>query len=205
MPRFIRENPPFSVESLSVGSAASETGAISREASVSSAAIGAIAVRNVIIDVGGGTVVPTIVRGGKEITAPALNQNRVDDFLAHVSILPRLLVPVAVSQSIPPGTMVPKGTPVDIVFVPMSNINFGLFDQTHADLATRAVTDVLPIIQDPAVAAALGKASAADLTPAEKQAVTDKLRTINVNVDETNPGKTFGLAFNSLKGARAFQ
>src|SRR6266436_10302063 len=115
------------------------------------------------------------------------DQNRIDDFLAHVSTLPRLFVPVAVSQSIPAGTLVPKGTPVDIVLVPMSNIHFGLFDQTHADLAVHPVTDVLPIIQDAAVAPALAKSSAADLTPAEKQLITQKLSSIHVAIDDTNP------------------
>ena len=98
----------------------------------------------------------------------------------------------------------PKGTPVDIVLVPMSNIHFGLFDQTHADLAVHPVTDVLPIIQDAAVALALAKSSAADLTPAEKL-ITQKLSSIHVAIDDTNPAKTFELAFNSLKGAQAFQ
>jgi hypothetical protein len=192
MPQFFPSNPPLSAESrlnLRVASG------VTRD----------IAAQNITVEVGPGTVVSTIVRGGKEIAAPAFNQNRIDDFLAHVSTLPRVFVPVAVSQSIPAGRLVPKGTPVDIVLVPMSNIHFGLFDQTHADLATHAVTDVLPIIQDATVAPALGKASAADLTPAEKQTITDKLRSINVAIDDTNPAKTFELAFNSLKGAQAFQ
>jgi hypothetical protein len=204
MPKFFTANPPHSIESQVLGAATAGRVA-SRQISVATAAIGAIARQNITVEVGPATVVPTIVRGGKEITAPAFNQNRIDDFLSHISTLPRLLVPVAVSQSIPGGTLVPKGTPVDIVLVPMSNINFGLFDQTHADLAAHAVTDVLPILQDPTVSAALSKASAADLTAAEKQAITDKLRTINVAIDDTNPAKTFELAFNSLKGAQAFQ
>jgi hypothetical protein len=204
MPKFFAANPPFSVESNVMGAAAGGA-PVSRQISMPIGVASGIAMQNVVVDVGPGTVVSTIVRGGKEINAPTFNQNRIDDFLSHVSTLPRLLIPVAVSQSIPAGTLVPKGTPVDIVLVPMSNINFGLFDQTHADLAAHAVTDVLPIIQDPAVAAALAKGSSADLTATEKQTITDKLKTINVTVDDTNPAKTFDLAFNSLKGAQAFQ
>ena len=192
MPQFFAPNPPHSAESRLMLRVVS---GVTRD----------IAAQNIIVDVGPGPVVSTIVRGGKEVTAPAFNQNRIDDFLAHVSTLPRLFVPVAVSQSIPAGTLVPKGTPVDIVLVPMSNIHFGLFDQTHADLAVHPVTDVLPIIQDAAVAPALAKSSAADLTPAEKQIITQKLSSIHVAIDDTNPAKTFELAFNSLKGAQAFQ
>ena len=192
MPQFFAPNPPHSAESR-------------LNLRVASGATRDIAAQNITVDVGPATVVPRIVRGGIEITAPAFNQNRIDDFLAHVSTLPRLFVPVAVSQSIPAGKLVPKGTPVDIVLVPMSNIHFGLFDQTHVDLAAHPVTDVLPIIRDPVVAPVLAKTSAADLTPNEKQIVTDKLRAINVAIDDTNPARTFELAFNSLKGAQAFQ
>src|SRR6266851_4106644 len=157
MPQFFRSNPPLSAESR-------------LNLRVASGATREIAAQNITVDVGPGPVVSTIVRGGKEITAPAFNQNRIDDVLA-----------------------------------PMSNIHFGLFDQTHADLAVHPVTDVLPIIQDAAVAPALAKSSAADLTPAEKQLITQKLSSIHVAIDDTNPAKTFELAFNSLKGAQAFQ
>jgi hypothetical protein len=149
--------------------------------------------------------VPTIVRAGKEIAPPAFNPSRIDDFLSHATTLPRLLIPVGMSQSIPPGTMVPKGTPVDVVFVPMSSIQFGLLDHVHDDLKAVAIVNALPVISDPQVAPILQKASASDLSADEKKLVIDKLRTLNVTVDDTNPAKTFDLAFGSLKSAQAFQ
>jgi hypothetical protein len=161
--------------------------------------------KKVIIDVGSGTIVPTIVRAGKEITPPTFSSSRIDDFLSHATIVPRLMVPVAMSQSIPAGTTVPKGTPVDIVFVPMSSIQFGLLDHVHDDMKALAITNALPVIDDPQVAPILQKASASDVTAAERQVVVDKLKTLNVGIDDTNPAKTFDLAFASLKAAQAFQ
>src|SRR5260370_9603333 len=131
MPQFFRSNPPLSAESR-------------LNLRVASGATREIAAKDISVDVGPGPGVSAIGRGGKEITAPAFNQNRIDDFLAHASTLPRVFVQVAVSQSIPAGRLVPKGTPVDIVLVPMSNIHFGLFDQTHADLAIR-ITATVPL------------------------------------------------------------
>jgi hypothetical protein len=166
---------------------------------------GSIAVKKVTVDVSSETIVPTIVRAGKEIAPPAFNPVRIDDFLSHTTTVPRLLIPVGMSQSIPAGTMVQKGTPVDVVFVPMSSIQFGLLDQVHDDLKGLAIADALPLISDPQVAPILQKASAADLSADEKALVVNKLKTLNVTVDDTNPAKTFNLAFGSLKAAEAFQ
>ena len=164
---------------------------------------GTVGFKNVIVDVGSETVVPTIVRRGKEITPPSFNTARIDDFLSHSTTVPRPQIPVAVSQSIPAGTMVPKGTPVDLVFVPTSSIKFELLDNVHDDLKALAITDALPVIGDPTVIPILQKSST-DLTADERALVVNKLKTINVTVDDTNPAKTFDLAFSSLKAAEAF-
>jgi hypothetical protein len=210
MPKFFAANPPHSPEARAAApvivARPTASSASVHGVSAASAEIGGIAVRNVTIDVGATTVVPTIVREGKEVIAPIFNTNRIDDFLQHTSTLPRLLIPVAVSQSIPAGTMVAKGTPIDIVFVPMSNINFGLLDIAHDDLKALAVTDpkVQSILADTQVTGILAKAEA-DVTADEKKVLSDKLKTININVDDSISGKSFNLAFESLKSAQAFQ
>lgn len=186
MPQFFAANPPHSID---------------RQPTTDRA----VAVRNVTVDVGSATVVPTIVREGKEITPPTFNSARIDDFVAHTPILPRLMIPVAVSQSIPAGTMVAKGTPIDVVLAPMSSIPFGLLDRVHDDMKALAITAALPVISDPRVAPILNKANASDVTADERKIVTDKLQTLHVTVDDANPAKTFALAFESLKSARAFQ
>ena len=210
MPKFFAANPPHSPEALAATAVARSTAAsslLTRAVSAAATEVGGVAIRNVTIDVGATTVVPTIVREGKEVVAPVFNPNRIDDFLQHSSTLPRLLIPVAISQSIPAGTMVAKGTPVDIVFAPMSNINFGLLDVVHDDFKNLSVTDTnlqQKVLGDSQVTAILSK-GVADVTPAEKQVISDKLKAINVTVDDNTPGKTFNLAFASLKSALAFQ
>jgi hypothetical protein len=208
MPKFFAANPPLSPEARTVAvPRAAAASVVGRGVSVATGEIGGIAFQHVTIDVGAATIVPTIVREGREVVAPIFNLNRIDDFLQHSITIPRPLIPVAVSQSIPAGTMVAKGTPVDIVFVPMSNIIFGLLDVTHDDLKNLSVTDPnvqQKVLSDTQVTAILSK-DVADVTPQEKQVISDKLRTINVTVDDATPGKTFNLAFASLKSALAFQ
>jgi hypothetical protein len=166
--------------------------------------LSAIALQNITIDVGPGPINPIIFRGGKEITPPDFNVNKVDDFISHTSVLPRLRLPVTLSQSIPAGTMVAKGTPIDIVLVPASDLTFGLLDQVHQQMINLAITDALPLISDPQVAPLLDK-DAADLNADQKQLISQKLAsTFDISIDDSNPGTTFALAFNALKSAQAF-
>jgi hypothetical protein len=165
--------------------------------------VSAIALQNITIDVGPGPINPIIFRGGKEITPPNFNIDKVDDFISHTSVLPRLRLPVTLSQSIPAGTMVAKGTPIDIVLVPASDLNFGLLDQVHQDMINLPITAALPLIGDPQVAPLLDK-DPAELNADQKQIISQKLAALNVQVDDSNPAKTFALAFNALKSAEAF-
>jgi hypothetical protein len=157
------------------------------------------------VDVGDKPVSPTIVRGGEEVVAPPLNPGKIDDLITRLVPIRRVQVPRSVSQSIAPGTMVAKGTPVDLVFVPVSDIDFSLFDNVHDDLKFKTVESVLPLLKDTLVAPILQKNRIEDLTDNEKQILTDKLQTIEIGVDETTPNRSIGIAFNSLKNAKAFQ
>jgi len=158
-----------------------------------------------IVQVGDQPVAPTIVRGGEEVTAPPLNVGKVDDLIGRLVPILRVRVPRGVSQSIAPGTMVAKGTPIDIVLVPVSDIDFSLFDNVHDGLKAMSIESVLPIIADPAVAPILQKASAADLTDADKATLIAKAGTIGVSVDDTVATKSTATLFDSFKNAKAFQ
>jgi len=159
------------------------------------------------VEVGGQTVVPTIVRGGEEVKPPPLNAGRVQELVTQLGPIARVSVPRAVSQSIPAGTRVQKGTPIDVVLVPVSDISLGLLDQVHDGLTGRSVATVLPVVNDPAVKPLLQK-RAEDLTAAEKSTITTSLATNGggaVTVDDTVPNKSFASVFNALVGAKAFQ
>lgn len=151
------------------------------------------------------TVVTTIIRAGEEVKPPKLNTDRVEDFANHLVPLGRVLVPRVVSQSVPPGTRVARGTPVDLVFVPVRDIDFSLFDRAHTDLRARTVESVLPLLADATVAAALQKRSTADLSAEEKSALSGTLNQAGIAIDDADPDRSLDLAFESLQSARAFQ
>ena len=157
------------------------------------------------VEVGTQPVVPTIVRGGQEVMAPPLNVGKVDDLIGRLVPIVRTAVPRAVSQSIAPGTMVAKGTPIDVVFVPVSDIDFSLFDNVHDGLKNLSVESVLPIVADPAVASILQKGAASDLTDADKQTLVAKVQPLGVTVNDTVTSESTATLFDSLKNARAFQ
>jgi hypothetical protein len=159
-----------------------------------------------LVDVGErATVVTTIIRGGEEVKPPALNTGRVEDFANRLVPLGRVFVPRVVSQSVPPGTRVAKGTPVDLMFVPVSDIDFSLFDKVHADLRPRTVESVLPLLNNATVAAALQKPAAADLSADEKTALSGALTQAGITINDADPERTLDVAFESLQSARAFQ
>ncbi|HEX4964773.1 MAG TPA: hypothetical protein VF173_28430 [Thermoanaerobaculia bacterium] len=146
---------------------------------------------------------PTIVRDGKAVAPPAFNPALVDDLIAHTVPLVRTQVPVAVSQSIPAGTRVAKGTPVDLVLMPVTQIPFTVFTQFHPDLATKNVSDLLPVVADPQVAPLLDL-DPATLTAAQKTVITTALTAKGVNVVETDTSRNFASAFQSLQSVRVF-
>jgi hypothetical protein len=156
-----------------------------------------------IVDVSQDAPPPTIVRGGKAVAPPAFNKAQVDDLVSHSVPLVRIQVPVAVSQSIPAGTRVAKGTPVDLVLMPVTQIPFTVFTQFHADLATKNVSDLLPVVADPQVAPLLDL-DPATLTAPQKAVIKTALTAKGVNVVETDTNRNFAAAFESLQSVRVF-
>jgi len=177
-------------------------------AAATSAALGAAATRavaaNTIIDIGEAPSRATIVRGGKEVDTPTINESRASTILENFIPISRFLEPRGVSQSIAAGTLVTRGTAVDIELLQPNLVTLGLFDGVHADLRALTVDAVAPLLQDPEVAPLLAK-QASDLTAAEQQNLTAKLAQLNVTVDNTQPDKSIGAALVGLKSALAFQ
>ena len=161
------------------------------------------------IEVGSEPPVQTFLRDGVEVTPPQLDPTRVDDFLQHTSVIDRIKLPVAVGQSIQPGTMVAKGTAIDVVFMLTTDFRFDLFQHVHDDFKALTVADALPVVSNPDVAKILAKDNSAQVTDAEKKVITDSLAKAlpgkAIAIDDTNPAKTFDLAFRSLKSAQAFR
>lgn len=180
-------------------------GSITSTASIKNVAATTGRISDPRIDVSNEILIPTIVRGGHEVPAPKIDTRIVEDVISRYTPIKRIAVPRAVSQSVPPGTRVAKGTPVDLVFVAVADLDMSLFTDVHADFRTRNVAAVLPIVEDPAVLPILEKTSFEQLTDADKATLSARLGANNIGVVEADPTRTLKIAFDSLQSARAFQ
>jgi hypothetical protein len=98
---------------------------------------------------------------------------------------------------------VARGTPVDLVLATVADIPFQLFDQFHADLATKTVADLLPLATHPAISPLLDK-DEATLTADQKAVITNALAAQNVHIVETDATRNFSTALQSLRDVQAF-
>jgi hypothetical protein len=224
MPKFFRSNPTFSTEALAapkvaalgglsgvggVGANAALAGNAASASLGSAAAINAAAAHSVLpsaifpIEVGQAPVQPILLRGGKTITAPVFNLKAVEDYNLHTVPILHTKVPVAVSQSIPAGTQVAKGTPVDIVFAAVTDIPYSIFDHFHPDLANRTVADLLPLVTNPKISPLLDK-DEATLTGTDKETLLGALAAQNIGVVESDTARNLSAALKSLRDTQAF-
>lgn len=160
----------------------------------------------VTVDVSDKPVVPSVVRNGVAVAAPAFNPAKVSDLIGRLGPIQRPTLPRVLSQSIQPGQRVTKGSSIDIVLVPVTNIKFDLLDNVHASLKDRSIADATVVTMNPAVRPLLNKAATADaLTADERNQIVAALAPLNVAIDDSNPSTSFAAAFNSLKSAQAFE
>src|SRR2546426_10523 len=121
------------------------------------------------LEVGDKPATSKVLRDGSEVVAPAVNERLVSDLIDKLPPIKRVDLPRVLSQSVSSGTFVAKGTSVDLVLLLPKDINVGLLQGTHLDLANRPITDLLPLTQDAAVAAILAKNDTPDtLTATDK-------------------------------------
>lgn len=151
---------------------------------------------------------PNVVREGFRVPIPALDVSRSQFLLDDLVILPPRDQPRVLGQSIRPGTLVPRGTAVDLTLAPPSVIMFDIFEAPHADLLGKPVTEVTEgLLQNSQVREALLRfESPADVPAADKTMLINAFRGANVQVDDAAGGnKGFDAAFNSIRGALAFR
>jgi hypothetical protein len=146
----------------------------------------------------------TIVRGTESVETPVINPVRATGILDSFIPIRRTEEARSVKQSIAAGTLVARGTAVDLEFLAPANVSLGLFEGVHADLRTRNVLAVAPLLDDPEVVT-LVKKDVGTLTVDERQNLSVKLAAQGVTVDETNPDRSLGAAVMGLKSAQAFR
>jgi hypothetical protein len=145
-----------------------------------------------------------IVRGTETVVTPVINPGRAAGLLESFVPVRRVEESRSVKQSIAPGTLVARGTTVDLEFLAPALVSLGLFEGVHADLRARNVLAVAPLLDDPEVVT-LVKKDVATLTTAERQNLSAKLAAQNIGVDDANPERSLGAAVMGLKSAQAFR
>lgn len=148
-----------------------------------------------------------IVREGYQVPTPKVDATKAGFVLDNLEILAPKVLPRVISQSIPAGTKITKGTVVDLVLVPKSSIPFAMFEEVHADLATRtvdALTDSL-LENSRARQILLDHENPTDIPAVDKEFLTAELVRNGVRVDEADTTRTFNKAFAGARGALAFR
>jgi hypothetical protein len=162
------------------------------------------AAAEIVVDLDAAPAKATIVRGTTSVETPSVNLERASSLLEDFIPIGHNNDPRGVRQSIAEGTIVARGTAIDVDFLAPSQVKLGIFEGVHADLQNLTVNAVVPLLSDPEVTPLLAKATS-DLTAAERQNLTAKLATINVGVDDTVPSKSLAAAVAGLKTAEVFR
>ena len=158
------------------------------------------------VDLSGQPAKAQIVRQGYEVPAVAVNPQRVDQIIGTLTQVPQINLPRVLGQSIPAGTKVPVGTVVDLVLAARNRIPFSIFANAHTDLANRTLDVLDPVLADQAAKQTLLTYASADQVPAADQThLATLFQAANVGIDANDPNKTFAKAFESARGALAYQ
>jgi len=163
-----------------------------------------IPISDVVVDLGASASRANILRDGKEVATPVVNIERAASVLENFIPIARINEPRSVRQSIAAGTIVTRGTVVDVDFLAPEQVTLGIFEGVHADLRARSVTSLAALLADPEVSTALAKPDDT-LTAADRQNLTVKLQAANVGVDDTTSDRSLGAALVGLRTAQAFR
>jgi len=148
-----------------------------------------------------------VVREGYQVPAAAFDKSKAAfQFDEFVEISPKDL-PRIVSQSVPAGTKVTKGTVVDLVLVPRSSVPFDIFEGVHSDLKGKNVEFLTEKMLADAKARQilLTYENADDVPPTDKTYLQTLFDQQQVTFDESKTDKNFKSGYNSARGALAFR
>jgi len=152
--------------------------------------------QNLTLEVSDVPKVTQVTRAGQLVRAPNLDNENVAGLIDRLVPPPRTTVPRVVSQSVPAGALVSRGTAVDLVLVSPVDVTFEVFGKVHPALVTKSVASVLTAMPAPVTAIVNTKPDPATLTAAERDSVTTFLNTQHV----ATAGGTAENAFESVYG-----
>jgi hypothetical protein len=168
---------------------------------------GFLASEPLMLEVSAAPAKAKVVREGYQVPPVGLNKQAADFFIDNLRPLDPKQTPRVVTQSIPSGTKVTRGTTVDLVLAPPSDIPFGIFDNVHRDLKQRSVSDLVDtMLQNTTVRQTLLKYDKPEDVPtADKALLQSEFGKVQVTIDEGQPDTGFAAAFNAARGALAFK
>lgn len=163
--------------------------------------------KTVFIDLTAKTAKAKVVREGYQVPPAAFDKNKAQFEFDQYEVLPPRSMPRIVSQSVPAGTKVTRGTVVDLVLVPRSGVPFDIFDGVHSDfkgknvefmtegmLADAKTRQIFLTYEDPD-----------DIPAADKTLLQGQFTDNGITFDETLENKNFKSAYNTARGALAFK
>ena len=157
------------------------------------------------VEIGDKPIKAVIIRDGKEIKTPTVDSGRILDFIGGLKPVDRRTTPRLVQQSIPAGTFVARGTPVDLVFVPPADINVGILDGIHVGMRDRSVSHLLGLLDDDALKAVVNKGDARQLTDADRTLLKNTFEREGIEIDDGDAGKSTDMAYKTLLDIQAFK
>lgn len=157
-----------------------------------------------VVDVSDKPVAAVILRDGVQVKAPGVRKDSVEDLIAGLDLVGRKATPRVVSQSLPAGTYVARGTPIDLVMVRPADVSVGVLEDTHEGLKDRSVEDLFFMLDNPLIKKAVDRGDASKLSDDEKRAIKSGFEEMGVDIDDQDAGKNLDRAFKSLEGARVF-
>lgn len=158
---------------------------------------GTAAGQHAFLEVGDVPTVTQVTREGTLVRAVNFNNDRVNELIDKLRVPARNLVPRVVTQSVPAGTLVQRGTVIDLVLVRPVDIRFDLFGKVHPALMSRTVADILGAMTSTVTTIVAAKDDPATLTTAERDAVNGFLLNQHIatagGVNENSFESVYGL------------
>lgn len=125
-----------------------------------------------------------IFRGGKEIKPPVVDTDRLGSWLDTVLPVGRREVPRVVGQDVRPGTVVTRGTAVNLVLTDPANVPVNVFDRFHVDLKDKSIAELTKVFDAPGVEDIVVKYRSEGTLNEEDQAqVVDAVREQDVGIE----------------------
>jgi hypothetical protein len=161
-----------------------------------------------VIDVSDRPAVANVIRDGKQVPAVTTSALNLQNWLNIGVIRPIEDRRRIVTQTVPPGTRVARGTTVDIVLADPGIIPINILDRTHQTLVERNFTVqgiVDNFLVNPVIRDAVLDAGTVDQIPGPTQTlIRNAFNAQSAPIVDGDPVRDISAAFRTLKAAAAF-